>query len=1091
MSYTRRLHAAPKGVGTGATVIEGSESILHYAVEGRLGAGGMGVVYRAVDTRLGRPVALKFLPDGVAVRPDAKQRLLLEARAAANLDHPNIGVIYGIEEVDERLFIAMALYEGATLEQRLAGGPLPAHEAADLVLQAARGLAKAHDQGIVHRDIKPANLFLTREGLLKILDFGLVKHDDANDGLTQPGTMVGTPEYMAPEQIRGQAADRRADLWALGVVLYELLTGVSPFRTEGGITATILRIVSAQPTPLTELDAGLPAAFQDVVDRALAKDPDERYASAREFAAELEAAAGARRDGGGGRAAAAPPGVAAGLASVASIPSTAAATSASASSIVDLTLGDVGAAQVSALLEPVPRSSRFVGRVEELGALRARLERDRIVAIRGMAGEGKSVVASRLVRDLYPDDRICWFTFDPIEKNTVDALFWSVAAFLARHGESLLWRYLQGEIEAHRPLDRTIRLNLFLSSLGDSDCAFCFDDVHLVAESAEVSELFKSIQRLMGNGASGGRAGFVIMGRELPRDLEHLAESLTGLAREEVAALVEAHGLALPEKLLDRLSERTHGNPTLLELAISALGRMGDDHAAMAAFIESMAGRSDIRDYVMNHIYAGLQPEEKAVVDALSIFPGAVEIAVAEETLAQGGLQGIVRCVDALIQKSVVHETGKGQIYCLDLVREFCYRTLDGRTKRALHAHAAAHFEAAKNPLRAAHHALEQGDAGRALALLTDNVKAIIDAGGAAALLEQLPRFADADLDDDERSRLTLTRGQALTIVGEYRRAMALYQDALDEVLDDEGRSELFCRLGSASNELGEFDAAVGFAREALESADIAGDDALAAHAQRVLGVALYRLNRLDEARSAFEAGLALVDAEADASLAAYLDQYLGIVDARQGRADVARARFEKSRKAFRGLRDRSGEAMATGNLAMAYGLLGQPDRELSLNQRVLEVLDAVGDVGNLLVLHNNLGDAHHRAGRFEEAISHYERLIGYAHRIEHRPWWGAGLVGLAENHLAMGRPDDALRHAEAARDLLEGVLNTGTDVAVELAMTCRVLGQVHLARGDPSGARAWFERSVPPFEAAHEAEELAKARSGLEAAIAASGPRP
>jgi tetratricopeptide (TPR) repeat protein len=1090
MSYTRRLHAAPKGVGTGATVVEGSESILHYAVEGRLGAGGMGVVYRAVDTRLGRPVALKFLPDGVAVRPDAKQRLLLEARAAANLDHPNIGVIYGIEEVDDRLFIAMALYEGQTLEQRLAGGPLAPDEAAELLLQAARGLAKAHDQGIVHRDIKPANLFVTNEGLLKILDFGLVKRDDASDGLTTPGTMVGTPEYMAPEQIRGQAADRRADLWALGVVLYELLTGVSPFRTEGGITATILRIVSAQPTPLADLDTGLPAAFQDVVDRALAKDPDERYASAREFAAELESAAGGLRRVGGGEPRAVAPGVVGtGPAPAAPVVSAVAATS--TSSILDLTLGDVGEAQVSALLEPVPRASRFVGRVEELGALRARLERDRIVAIRAMAGEGKSVVASRLVRDLYPDDHICWFTFDPIEKNTVDALFWSVAAFLARRGESLLWRYLQGEIEAHRPLDRTIRLNLFLSSLGDSDSAFCFDDVHLVAESAEVSELFKSIQRLVGSGAPGGRASFVIMGRDLPRDLEHLAESLTGLSRDEVAALVEAHGLVLPEKLLDRLSERTHGNPTLLELAISALARMGDDHAAMAAFIESMAGRSDIRDYVMNHIYAGLQPEEKAVVDALSIFPGAVEIAVAEETLAQGGLQGIVRCVDALIQKSVVHETGKGLIYCHDLVREFCYRTLDGRTKRALHAHAAAHFEAAKNPLRAAHHAFEQGDPGRAVALLTDNVKAIIDAGGAASLLEQLSRFDDVDLDDDAQLQLTLARGQALMILGESRQAMALYQGALDDVLDDEGRSELFCRLGSASNELGEFDAAVGFAREALESADVAGDDALAAHAHRVLGVALYRLNRLDEARSAFEAGLALVDAESDASLAAYLDQYLGIVDARQGRADEARARFEKSRKAFRGLRDRSGEAMATGNLAMAYGLLGQPDRELSLNQRVLEVLDAVGDVGNLLVLHNNLGDAHHRAGRFEEAITHYERLIGYARRIDHRPWWGAGLVGLAENHLAMGRPDDALRHAEAARDLLEGVLDTGTDVAVELAMTCRVLGQVHLAQGDPTGARGWFERSVPPFEAAHEAEELAKARSGLEAAIAASGPRP
>jgi ATP/maltotriose-dependent transcriptional regulator MalT len=1068
-------------------VIEGTQSILHYAVEGRLGAGGMGVVYRAVDTRLGRPVALKFLPEGVAVRPDAKQRLLLEARAAANLDHPNIGVIYGIEEVDERLFIAMALYEGQTLEGRLANGPLPPLEAAGLVLQAARGLAKAHDQGVVHRDIKPANLFLTNEGLLKILDFGLVKHDDASDGLTKPGTMVGTPEYMAPEQIRGQQADRRADLWALGVVLYELLTGVSPFRTEGGITATILRIVSAQPTPLAELDGGLPATFQDVVDRALAKDPDERYASAREMAAELEAAAAGLGVGTARPAGVASPGAGDLGVAAASTISREATTAGATTSIVDLTLGDVGDAQVSALLEPIPRPSRFVGREPVLGALRARLERDRIVAIRGMAGEGKSAVASRLVRDLYPDEQICWFTFDPIEKNTVDALFWSVAAFLARRGESLLWRYLQGEIEAHRPLDRTIRLNLFLSSLGDSDCAFCFDDVHLVAESAEVSELFKSIQRLVGSGTGGGRASFVIMGRDLPRDLEHLAEALSGLSRAEVGALIDAHGLRLPDGLVDRLAERTHGNPTLLELAISALGRMGDDHAAMATFIESMAGRSDIRDYVMNHIYAGLQPDEKAVVDALSIFPGAVEMVVAEETLEQGGLEGIARCVDALIQKSVVHETGKGQIYCLDLVREFCYRTLDGRTKRALHGHAAAHYEAAKNPLRAAHHAFEQGDLRRALALLTDHVKGIIDGGGAAALLEQLPRFDDADLDDDERLKLVLARGEALAIVGEYKRAIRIYQEALDDVLEDEGRAELLCRLGSAHSALGEYQRAVDFATESLEAAGFVGDDAAAARAHRVHGMALYRMERLDEARASYASGLGFAQAAEDASLAAYLDQYLGIVDLRQGQLDEARQRFERSRKAFRALRDRIGEAEAMGNLAMAYGRMGQHDRQLSMNEKVLDVLEEVGDVHYLVILHNNHGDALGRAGRREEAVDQYDRLIALARRLEHGPWRGAGLVGRAENRLALGHVEDALADAEAAHALLVGLADAGTEVTVELAMSRRVLGEVHLALGDPGRARAWFELSVPALEEAFEAEELAKARSGLEAAIAAA----
>lgn len=1071
-------------------MISETQSILHYTDVRQIGEGGMGVVYRALDTRLDRQVALKFLPDGAAVRDDAKQRLITEAKAAANLDHPNIGVIHGIEEADGHLFIVMALYRGETLEARLSGGPLSPLEVAELGLQAARGLAKAHDAGVIHRDIKPANLFLTEEGLLKILDFGLVKVEAAQ-GLTVPGTIVGTPEYMAPEQIRGQQPDRRADLWGLGVVLYELLTGVSPFRSEGGFAATIMQVMSTTPPPLAEHAPDFPPAFQDVLDRAIAKDAEERYASAREVAADLERiVAGLRARHGeasselrSGRIAPLGPGAAG---PGAAGPRTGAGGSTGARSVVDLTVGRPGASQVSALLEPVPRVPSFVGRGRELAALRARLEREHVVAIRGMAGGGKSVLGARLAREGHTDDHICWFTFDPVEKNTVDALFWSLAAFLAQRGEPLLWKYLQGEIEAHRPLDRTVRLNLFNSSLGSTGCVFCLDDVHLVARDPDVTEVLKAFQRLVAGSEHEGAVSFIFMGRELPRDLEHRAVSLGGFTRAEVKGLVESHGLELPASVVDRLTERTHGNPTLLELAAGALAGMGDDHDAMTAFVESMAGKSDIRDYVMNHVYADLKPHEKSITEALSIFRGPIGVDAVEEILSEGGLEGIVACVEALMQKSVVHETDKGEIYCHDLVREFCYRRLEVKVKRRLHAHAASYYEAADNPLLAAYHTFEQGDGDRALSLLTDNLKGIIDGGGASSVLEALARFDASELDDDQQLALVLARGEALTIRGDYREAIRLFESALDDVLEEEGRAELLCRLGSVSNDLGEHDRAIVFARESLDAYDVIGYEVGQARVQRVIGMAHFRMGRLVEARAAFTAGMERAEASHDTSLAAYLDQYIGLVDTREDLPDEARRRFERSRKAFRAARDRHGEAEAIGNLAVVHGILGNGDRELSLYGKVLEILEAVGDVGYLLILYNNLGRLEQRAGRYDEAARRFEQLVELARRSGHRLRHGEGLVGLAETYLAAGRVDVALDRADAAHELLDGLPDVGGP-PIELAMSRRVLGEIRLAMGEPDLARSWFESSIPVLEEANEAEELEKARRGL-SAVDASG---
>jgi serine/threonine protein kinase/Tol biopolymer transport system component len=250
-------------------------AIGHYIIREHLGGGGMGVVYKAEDTRLERTVALKFLPPELTRDPMAKARFLQEARAASALDHPNICTIHEVDETDDgQLYLAMPAYDGETLKRRIERGPVPLGEAVDIAIQIGQGLAKAHRQGIVHRDIKPANLMLTSDGIVKILDFGLAKLAGAA-GLTRAGFCLGTPSYMSPEQARGDV-DHRTDLWSLGVVLYEMVTGRPPFRadTDQGI---IYALLTEEPEPLRKLRPDAPPELEQIVKGMLAKDPDARY----------------------------------------------------------------------------------------------------------------------------------------------------------------------------------------------------------------------------------------------------------------------------------------------------------------------------------------------------------------------------------------------------------------------------------------------------------------------------------------------------------------------------------------------------------------------------------------------------------------------------------------------------------------------------------------------------------------------------------------------------------------------------------------------------------------------------------------------
>jgi serine/threonine protein kinase/tetratricopeptide (TPR) repeat protein len=1091
-----------------------------YHIVDHLGRGGMAEVYKAYQPNLDRYVAVKLMHPHLAAEADFIGRFEREAKNVAALRHPNIVQVYDYDVEQDTPYMVMEFIEGGTLKAHLEklrqrGDWLTVSEAVRLVREVGQALAYAHGRGMVHRDVKSANVMVDTGGRAILTDFGIAKML-ASTGSTATGAVMGTPAYMAPEQGMGNPGDARSDLYSLGVMMFEMLTGRLPYEADTPLAVILKHINDPLPNPRA-LAPSLPEPLERVLFKALAKNPDDRFQAVDEMLARMEEAlSGIETQPTPGlhvTAAQTQPHDPDATPLVQAAVSAPGATGPGKTTSPTKTLSAAAITlEIKAPPEPTiaPKLGDFVGREAELAALADKLQTDHLALVCGMPGVGKTSLAAALALRAGEPARTFWHSFHAGEG--VNALLWKLAGFLHWHNQPDLWHMLQAAQQTgSQPPPTEVLFDYLFQMLKGQNYLLCLDDFHFVEEDPLLEQFIGGLQDMLG----AGEVSIILTSRHLPgfAAAEDFS-ALTGLSEAGVRQLLIARGLSLSDDLIAALYARTEGNPQLLTLALDTL-RRGKDPARL---IRSLSESEHMERFLMKEVDEGLSEEEREVMSGLAVlaYPGTRDALTA---VLDGA--SVRRTLTDLVSRYLVlvAEGDYGREYSQHaLVQSFYYDLLEKRERQAMHQRAAAFYENEEpDPLRAARHSVRAGQEIKAAQLVTADVWAIVNRGQARPLRQLLAEdFAERGLPPELWASILLARGQVYALLGETMAARASYDAALNKVSalpDSPAVLALKARVCLGLGELLQDDTppeALEWLNRGLNVLGVGKTDARDEAALFIRkGVVQFTLGHAAPAVEALQDGLALLSQEASALRATALN-HLGIIALIQGDTAQGRDYLERALEMERQLNNYWGMATIWHNIGFSLEIEGrwaeaaayfQQEREMaerlgSVNKRYAALLgqglielklgnDALAedllsqclqiarhktDPFRQLVALDNLADLYVRCGRTEDAVP----LLAEADQLAQTSGTGRAEIwpelyrNLALVRLARGQAAEALEHLQRS---LEVARESKADY--EEGMSLRALGQVQHAQGQREAALASFEQSVAlladrsPYEAA------------------------
>jgi predicted ATPase/serine/threonine protein kinase len=1046
------------------------QTISHYRVLRKLGSGGMGVVYEAEDLRLGRRVALKFLPESLAHDKRALQRFEREARLASSLNHPNICTIYEVEEHDHKPVMVMELLEGTSLKQRICEGPISTAELLDFGIQASEALEAAHARGIVHRDIKPANIFVLGQVRVKILDFGLAKvrlpqveeDQSEEESLTLDGVIPGTTSYMSPEQVRGEEIDSRSDLFSLGVVLYEMATGQRPFVGKNRVLL-MNAILNAQPVAASSVNPCLPAGLDAILAKALEKNRKKRFQHAAEICSDLKR-----------------------LRQVSEKPSTAAAIFPPVrprprpvryASIL-ATIRDrfsekpVKAVKITPPANLPAQRTGFVGREKEVAAAKELLLRQdvRLVTVTGPGGIGKTRLAVQVASELvehFPGGT----NFVPLSSLGDPGLIASVIV------QTLGIREAGGQ----SPLE-TLKQNL--QGLLSAPMLLVLDNFeHLVQAVPTVAELLAVGPKLKIMVTS--RAALHVYGEhEFPVPPLAVPDSrsmptVEVLSRYPAVALfVQRAVAAKPDFELNRenapavieICTRLDGLPLAIELAAARVKVLSPSsmRTRLTSRLQLLTGgsrdlplRQQTLRAAMDWSYDLLSPAEQRLFRRLSVFVGGCTLEGAEAVCDTKGdldldlLDGMASMVDKSLAQQVEQAKSEARFVMLETIREYGLEKLGGSGEQALtkRAHAAyclvlAEEEATEQSGTEGAEWLER------LAVEHDNFRAALDW-----------------LTETGEAQWGLRMGAALFRFWEMREYLAEGRTRLCKLLKlaqaeapTKARERALFAAGVLAGEQGDYASAVALIRESLDVARQLRDRQGIAVALNALAVLARDQGEVAVARSLFEESLVLWRELGDQKAVARSLSNLGNVVQLQG--DNARARFlyAECLAIFQDLGDRTGVAWSMNYQGDVARDQGDYPGARTLYEQGLVIFRELGDRWGIAGTLADLGSLAGEQGIYPAARCLYRESIKIFQELDHKRGIARLLECFACAAAVQFEAERALRLAGAAAALRQNI-----GAPLTSAEQAKLDASLHPARQALTNTVAWSEGWALPVEKAIE----------------------